>query len=142
MIRSDRAACVFFSISLAMTGAGLSGCATPDKEARTTTGAKSQKLAKSATMKSTKAVPAKSHADSVRTASLSSSSADADGGLAGKTLIYRYGGARGTILYRADGSLTYDEPGIRSGTGKWHPRSRRQELLAFRALGHSGPRSW
>jgi CheY-like chemotaxis protein len=30
----------------------------------------------------------------------------------------------------------------RRGAGKWHPRSRRQELLAFRASGHSGPRPW
>jgi hypothetical protein len=69
-------------------------------------------------VKSAKAVPPKSSADSVRTASLSASS-DADEELAGKTLIYRYGGARGTILYHADGTLAYDEPGVRSGTGKW-----------------------
>jgi hypothetical protein len=30
----------------------------------------------------------------------------------------------------------------RRGTGKWHPRSRRQELPAFRASGHSRPRPW
>lgn len=119
MINSHRAVRVFFIISLAMTGTGLSGCATADKEAKATTGAKTTKLASSATTKAKKAVPAKSLGDSVRTASLSVPSAEADGGLGGKTLIYRYGSARGTILYRADGTLTYDEPGIRSGTGKW-----------------------
>jgi hypothetical protein len=120
MIHPLRAARVFFIISLTMTGAGLSGCATQDKEARAIPpGTKSAKLAHAATVKSAKAVPAKPSADSVRTASLSPSSADADEELAGKKLIYRYGGVRGTILYHADGTLAYDEPGIRSGTGKW-----------------------
>jgi hypothetical protein len=119
MIHPHRATRLFFIISLTMTGAGLSGCATQDKEARAIPGTKSVKLAHAASVKSAKAVPAKSSADSVRTASLSPSSADADEELAGKTLIYRYGGARGTIRYHADGTLAYDEPGIRSGTGKW-----------------------
>ncbi|MGH6874072.1 MAG: hypothetical protein ACREDW_03580 [Aestuariivirgaceae bacterium] len=111
----------FFVLTLVMTGTVLSGCATQDKDARATTGAKSTKLAHAAAMKTVKAKPAKSSADPVRTASLSASprAAGAEAELAGKTLIYRYGGARGTILYRADGTLTYDEPGIRSGTGKW-----------------------
>jgi hypothetical protein len=116
MNHSHRAMRVFLAIGLAITGAGFSGCATQNKQAQAT-GAKSTKLARSATVKSAKP---KSQADSVSTASLSlPAAADADEELAGKTLVYRYGKARGTILYRADGTLTYDEPGIRSGTGKW-----------------------
>jgi outer membrane protein TolC len=119
MIYPQRAVRVFFIMSLTMTGTGLSGCATQDKHAQATSGAKSSKLAHSAASKTAKAVLAKPSADGVRTASLSPSSADADAGLAGKTLIYRYGQSRGTILYHLDGTLAYDEPGVRSGTGKW-----------------------
>jgi hypothetical protein len=121
MIHSHWGVRVFFVFSLVVTGAGLSGCATQDRAAEATAGAKSPKLAQPATVKSTKAIPVKSMADPVRTASLSASSgaADAERELAGKTVIYRYGEARGIILYHADGTLIYDEPGIRSGTGKW-----------------------
>jgi hypothetical protein len=119
MIHPQRAARVFFIISLTMTGTALSGCATQDKQAQATPGVKSSKLAHAATVKPAKAVRAKTTADALRTASLSPSSAEADAELAGKTLIYRYGEARGTILYRPDGTLAYDEPGVRSGTGKW-----------------------
>ena len=119
MIYPQRVVRVFFIMSLAMTGTGLSGCATQDKQAQATSGVKSSKLAHSAAGKTAKAILAKPSADGVRTASLSPSSADADAELAGKTLIYRYGESRGTILYHLDGTLAYDEPGVRSGTGKW-----------------------
>jgi hypothetical protein len=119
MIYPQRVVRVFFIMSLATTGTGLSGCATQDKQAQATSGVKSSKLAHSAARKTAKAILAKPSADDVRTASLAPSSADADAELAGKTLIYRYGESRGTILYHLDGTLAYDEPGVRSGTGKW-----------------------
>ena len=117
MIHPQRAVRVFFIVSLTMTGAGLSGCATQDKHAQATSGVKSSKLHSAS--KTAKAVPAKPSADGIATASLPSSSAHRDAELAGKTLIYRYGQSRGTILYHPDGTLAYDEPGVRSGTGKW-----------------------
>jgi hypothetical protein len=110
---------VCFVISLTMTGTALSGCAAHDKQAQSTSGAKAAKLTHSAGSKTAKAIPAKSSADAVRTASLSPSSSGAHAELAGKALIYRYGESRGTILYHPDGTLAYDEPGVRSGTGKW-----------------------
>jgi hypothetical protein len=106
-------------ISLTMTGTALSGCAPGDKQAQSTSGAKASKLTRSAGSKTAKAIPAKPSADAVRTASLSPSSSGAHAELAGKALIYRYGESRGTILYHPDGTLAYDEPGVRSGTGKW-----------------------
>ena len=108
---------VFFIVSLTVTAAGLSGCATQDKHAQATSGVKSSKLHSAS--KTAKAVRAKPTSDGVRTASLAPSPAHPDAELAGKTLIYRYGESRGTILYRPDGTLAYDEPGVRSGTGKW-----------------------
>jgi hypothetical protein len=117
MIHPHRAVRVFFIVSLTMTGTGLTGCATQDKQAQATSGVKSAKLHSAG--KTAKAIEAKPSADGVRTASLSPSAADADAELAGKTLIYRYGKSRGTVLYHPDGTLAYDEPGVRSGTGKW-----------------------
>jgi hypothetical protein len=115
MIHPHRAVRVCFIVSLTMTAAGLSGCATQDKHAYATSGVKSSKLPSPS--KTAKAIPAKPSPDGIRTASLSPSSPHAE--LAGKTLIYRYGESRGTILYHPDGTLAYDEPGVRSGTGKW-----------------------
>lgn len=117
MIHPHRAVRVCFIVSLTMTAAGLSGCATQDKHAYATSGVKSSKLHSAS--KTAKAIPAKPSPDGIRTASLSPPSPHRDAELAGKTLIYRYGESRGTILYHPDGTLAYDEPGVRSGTGKW-----------------------
>jgi hypothetical protein len=117
MIHPHRAVRVCFIVSLTMTAAGLSGCATQDKHAYATSGVKPSKLHSAS--KTAKATLAKPSPDGIRTASLSPSSPHRDAELAGKTLIYRYGESRGTILYHPDGTLAYDEPGVRSGTGKW-----------------------
>jgi hypothetical protein len=44
MIHPHRAVRVFFIVSLTMTGTGLTGCATQDKQAQATSGVKSAKL--------------------------------------------------------------------------------------------------
>jgi hypothetical protein len=119
MINPQRAVRVFLIISLAATGTGLAGCASQDKQAQAIPGVKSSKLTHAAAGKTAKSIVTKPSADTVRTASLSPSSANADAELAGKTLIYKYGESRGTILYHPDGTLAYAEPGVRSGTGKW-----------------------
>jgi hypothetical protein len=116
MINPQRAVRVFLIIGLAATGTGLAGCASQDKQAQAIPGVKSSKLTHMAAGKTAKSILAKPSADAVRTASLSP---NADAELAGKTLIYKYGQSRGTILYRPDGTLAYAEPGVRSGTGKW-----------------------
>ena len=33
-----------------------------------------------------------------------------------------YGGSRGTITYNADGTTSFNEPGLRKGSGKWQLR--------------------
>lgn len=42
--------------------------------------------------------------------------------IVGKTWNYEYAGSRGTITYLPDGTTRYDEPGLRSGKGKWQLR--------------------
>ena len=42
----------------------------------------------------------------------------------GRTWNYEYRGSRGTITYHADGTATYNEPGLRQGSGKWQMRGK------------------
>jgi hypothetical protein len=121
MIHSAHGVRVIVLALLAATATGISGCTTHQKEAAATAGGKSHKVARPAAVKTAKITPVRSKADPVRTASLAAapeaSGREAD--LVGKSWIYRYGKSRGTIIYHADGTSTYDEPGIRSGTGRW-----------------------
>jgi hypothetical protein len=117
MIHLARGVRVILAAVLALAGAGASGCTMHHKEA--TKLASTAKPAAKA--KAAKAAPAKPPADAMRTASLGASpeASGPEADLAGKTWIYRYGKTRGTIVYYAGGVFTYDEPGIRSGSGKW-----------------------
>ena len=46
-----------------------------------------------------------------------------DAPVVGRTWNYEYSGSRGTITYNADGTSSFNEPGLRKGAGKWHLRN-------------------
>jgi hypothetical protein len=118
VIHLTRGLRVILAATLALAGAGVSGCTMHQKQA-TKLASPGKPAAKPKAAKA--AAPAKPPADALSTASLGASpkASGPEADLAGKTWIYRYGKTRGTIVYHSDGVFTYDEPGVRSGSGKW-----------------------
>ena len=101
----------------------VSGCSTHRQESvKASAGAPTVKTAsiKKKPVKTAKAEPAKSETlrkatDDVITASIAPEAAP----IIGRTWNYEYGGSRGTITYNADGTSSFNEPGLRQGSGKW-----------------------
>ena len=127
MIDFPKSGCVSLAVSFLVMGVLVSGCSTQHQEsARASVGthrvktASVKKQAKS--VKTAKAEPAKTPAapkaaDAMHTASIAPETP-----IVGRTWNYEYGGSRGTITYNADGTSSFNEPGLRKGAGKWHLR--------------------
>jgi hypothetical protein len=125
MIDSPRSGRVILVVSFLAIGVFLSGCSTHQQEgAKASAGAHAVKTASvEKPVKTVKVEPAKMPAasraaDAMHTASIAPEAAP----IVGRTWNYEYGGSRGTITYNADGTTSFNEPGLRKGTGKWQMR--------------------
>jgi hypothetical protein len=113
---------VLLALSVLALGTSLSACLHSEQNAKVSATAKQTKTASAKQRtKTAKAVPrvattARAQAaDPVTTASIAPEGAP----IAGRTWNYEYAGSRGTITYNLDGTSSYNEPGLRKGSGKW-----------------------
>jgi hypothetical protein len=126
MIDSLRCGRVILAVSVIAIAFDLSGCAMVGQKSAETS-AQVHKV-KTASVKKpaniAKVKPAKTEAlaheaaDRTITASIAP-----DAPVVGRTWNYEYSGSRGTITYNADGTSSFNEPGLRKGAGKWHLRN-------------------
>jgi hypothetical protein len=116
---------VVLAVSFLAIGVFVSGCSTHQQEsAKASAGTHAVKTAsvkkrvKTAKAEAPKPATARKAADAMHTASIAPAAAP----IVGRTWNYEYGGSRGTITYNADGTSSFNEPGLRKGTGKWQMR--------------------
>ena len=127
MIDSPQFGRVNFAVSFLVIGVLISGCSTHQQEsAKASAGTHAVKTASVKktvkTVKTAKAEPAKTPATSKAADAMHTASIAPEAPIVGKTWNYEYGGSRGTITYNADGTTSFNEPGLRKGSGKWQLR--------------------
>ena len=126
MINSPLFGRVFLAVSFIAMSIGSTGCTTHRQQSAEATGsthkvktASLRKPAKIAKAQPAKTQPAKAATVVNTSAEIVTASLAPQAPIVGRTWNYEYGGSRGTITYNADGTSSFNEPGLRKGSGKW-----------------------
>src|SRR5688500_9767014 len=123
MIDSPRYRRVCLAVSLVAVGVFVSGCTMHRQpNAQASAGAQKVKVQKVKTasaktaVKTAKAQPVKATTAVDKTAEIVTASIAPQAPVVGRTWNYEYAGSRGTITYNADGTSSFNEPGLRKGS--------------------------